>query len=742
MRRVPLFILSLLCALQISARPWGNAPTAEADTLMQLEDVSIVAVKQGLNLSQRATAAAVVDSRRIARERISDIKGISGSVPNFFMPDYGSRITSSLYVRGLGARIDNAAVAVTVDGVPLMDKNSFDSDMADIARIEMLRGPQTTLYGRNSMGGAINIYTLAPLAVQGVRFGAEYSTGNSYKFSLAVLHKVGECTGISISGQYGHTDGLFTNLYDGSMCDPSDEGGARIRVQHRTRQGLDIDNTLAFSMVNQGGYPYAYMPTGRIEYNDECSYRRATVSEGLTLRKRWEGVELSSVSSYQFMDDRMRMDQDFLPESYFTLEQAKRMHAITEDLVVRSTRSLGGYDWLVGAFGFYNNTAMGAPVEFKKTGIDSLIIKHIPHDGLTWNEDSFGLDTRFVNHTAGSAIYHESSYSVGGWRLTAGVRGDVEYSRLEFTKFVETSCTFHTSEGDINRPLCIDQYGAMNQTFVEVAPRLSASYSWSGAWPGMAYATISRGYKAGGFNTQMFSEILRQDLIAEFGGSPLNEKEVTAYKPERAWNYEVGARLNSEDGRWRGDVALFAIDCRNQQLTVFPEGELTGRRMTNAGRTRSLGVELSASANPVRGLDLAAAWGFTDARFVEFRSGNSDYSGNHVPYAPQHTLYGSATYTIEIGRKWAERIVVGVQVNGAGRIWWDEAGEFVQPFYALLGASVSYHTAYGSLMLWGRNLTNTRYNTFCFASMGNRFLQRGKPTTLGITLNININTAK
>jgi outer membrane receptor protein involved in Fe transport len=97
-----------------------------------------------------------------------------------------------------------------------------------------------------------------------------------------------------------------------------------------------------------------------------------------------------------------------------------------------------------------------------------------------------------------------------------------------------------------------------------------------------------------------------------------------------------------------------------------------------------------------------------------------------------------ATYSIELGHKWAERIEFGVRANGVGSIVWDEAGEYVQPFYTLLDASVRLHTEYGSVALWGHNLTNTRYNTFCFASMGNRFLQRGKPTTLGITLNITI----
>ena len=108
------------------------------------------------------------------------------------------------------------------------------------------------------------------------------------------------------------------------------------------------------------------------------------------------------------------------------------------------------------------------------------------------------------------------------------------------------------------------------------------------------YATVSKGYKAGGFNTQMFSDVLQQQVMKQMGfGSLYDVADVVTYKPEKSWNYEVGAHLSTPSHKVQADLALFYIDCRDQQLTVFPEGQVTGRLMTNAGRTRSFGGEAS-----------------------------------------------------------------------------------------------------------------------------------------------------
>ena len=118
------------------------------------------------------------------------MKGVSEIAPNFFMPDYGSRMTSSIYVRGIGARIDQSAVGLNIDNIPYLNKNGFDFDMLDVERIEVLRGPQSTLYGRNTIAGLINVYTLSPMSWQGVRIMAEGSVPAAGRAGIGIYQKL------------------------------------------------------------------------------------------------------------------------------------------------------------------------------------------------------------------------------------------------------------------------------------------------------------------------------------------------------------------------------------------------------------------------------------------------------------------------------------------------------------------------------------------------------------------------
>ena len=334
-------------------RTHDEAPEA-IDTAVVMDNVQVTAIKQGLTLRNRPVAASVVGRETIERRGVTAIKELSQLVPNFYIPDYGSRMTSSVYVRGLGARIDQPVMGLNVDNVPYLSKDDYDFDLADIERIEVLRGPQSTLYGRNTMGGVMNIYTLSPLAYQGTRLGAEYASGNTLRLRASTYHRPSPRTGVSLAARFMHGDGFFTNEYTGRTCDWERSGGARMRLQFRPDERWSIDNTLAFGMLRQGGYPYASAATGRIAYNDPCGYRRTTLNDGLTIRYAADGWEIASITSYQYSDDRMTLDQDFLPESYFTLTQAKQDHGLTEDIVVRS-RGEGRYGWLVVAFGFYRH---------------------------------------------------------------------------------------------------------------------------------------------------------------------------------------------------------------------------------------------------------------------------------------------------------------------------------------------------------------------------------------------------
>ena len=153
---------------------------------------------------------------------IRSVKDISTVVPNLFIPDYGSKLISSAYIRGIGSRINSPAVGLYVNNVPYLDKSAFDFELNDIQRIEVLRGPQGTLYGRNAMGGIVNIYTLSPFDYQGTKVTMSMGNYGAAKAKVAQYSKIGENIGISLNGYYDRNDGFFINEYNGTKADKED----------------------------------------------------------------------------------------------------------------------------------------------------------------------------------------------------------------------------------------------------------------------------------------------------------------------------------------------------------------------------------------------------------------------------------------------------------------------------------------------------------------------------------------
>ena len=143
------------------------------------------------------------------------------------------------------------------------------------------------------------------------------------------------------------------------------------------------------------------------------------------------------------------------------------------------------------------------------------------------------------------------------------------------------------------------------------------------------------------------TDVQRRAPAAAYGvmgiGSRYDVDDIVGYRPEYSWNFEVGSHLSFPSARLNIDVSLFYIDCTDQQLTMFPDGNTTGRIMTNAGRTRSFGGELSASWTPVDRLAFTASYGYTNARFIDFFNGIENFSGKFVPYAPQNTTVYSGS---------------------------------------------------------------------------------------------------
>ena len=726
-----------------SVAAWAGEPADTTD----LPEVNVTAIKGGsTSLHLEPMAVTVVGNAEVERLNILTMRDVSEISPNFYIPEYGSRMTSSIYMRGIGARIDQPVVGLNVDNVPILNKDNYDFDLVDIERIEVMRGPQSTLYGRNTMGGQINIVTLSPMRFQGFRAMLEGGTHTSLRAAMACYHRFNHNIGSAVSIQYNHTNGYHTNTYDGSHTGLENSGSIRWKTVWSPAPAWVIENTASGAMSRQEGYPYESVATGVISYNDPCFYRRGSFADGLTLKYSGRNFTLSSITSVQYLDDNMTLDQDFLPQSYFTLSQIRRETTLTQDIIVRG--SAGNYSWLGGTFLFYKRQHMQAPVTFKEYGIEQLIENKRneinPHYPIRWEDDTFVLNSDFTNPVWGAALYHRSTFTTGRWKLEGSLRLDYEQNSLNYHSFCSTAYdVVEASTGELysHEPVNIDDDGKLHCSFTRLLPKVAVSYRLPMDDASIVYASVARGYKAGGYNTQMFSDVLQQRIMGLMGLSmKYDVDEIISYKPEQSWNYEAGASLTLMDRRLSAQAAIFYIDCRDQQLTMFPEGSTTGRIMANAGKTRSWGVELAATFSPDSRWLLNASWGFTDARFVDFSDGRINYKGKRVPYAPRNTIFWGTTYTLPLDSRHTSSLEFDMNVRAIGSIYWDEANTVKQPLYALLGASATWTRGNFSVKVWADNITATHYATFYFMSIGNTFLQQGAPTTAGVTLRLALDT--
>ena len=724
-------------------------PASEQVDSVMLQTVDIVSsIKLSESDSRTTYLETTVNGTQLERMNLNSVKELTAIAPNFYQPDYGSRMTSSIYVRGFGSRIDQPVVGMNIDEMPIMSKNSYDFELFDIDRVQVIRGAQSALFGRNTSGGAINVYTLSPFTFQGKRLSLEYGNSNTLRVKASHYSRHSGTFGWSASIFYSHSDGFFDNKELGEKCDGGDNLATRLRMQFLPSELWSFDNTFSIGYTDEGGWAYgAYdKETGKLSpvaYNDASSYRRFSVSDGLVIKHYLPGATVSSITGYQYMDDRMRIDNDFLPLDYFSMGQYQQEHSITQEFVIKSHDS-GPFSFTGGLFGFYKHTRMQAPVRFKQYGIDNLILKNANEyyyhllgadRELSFRNDNFVISDDFIIPVTGVAAYMQFGYDFGRFKFEGGLRVDYERSKMDYDSNALVYYKTYKSSSSYS-PLHSSLTGSNDIDALELLPSLSLTYNCD---KGNVYLSARRGFKAGGFNTQLFSDILQNKLTGELIG---NEHKIdassTVYKPETNWHYEIGTHISPlENGKLNISVALFYIDCTNQQLTVFPEGMSTGRMMSNAGESYSYGAELALDYKVGR-FTINGAFGYTHAEFRKYHSGDKDYSGNILPLAPRETMSTNVSYSLPVSPAFADHLQLNVGWNGIGHIYWNEENTLCQPFYGLWSASFVWAKDSFGASLWAKNITDREYNTFYFRSIGNDFFAKGKPLQFGMSLNLNL----
>lgn len=788
MRKKSYIIIAGLITLAPLTAAAGAAETgaeAAADTsrVIDLDEVVVVAQpKETARLRRQPLSSTVLTGGEMRSLGITDLSQLSAYVPSFTVPSYGSRLTSSIYVRGIGSRSGSPAVGVYYDGMPLMSKSAINSHFYQTDRVDVLRGPQGTLYGINAEGGIVRIYSKNPLNYQGSDIRLGIGTGLYSNVEVAHYHRPSDKLAFSTAGYYSGQRGFFRNTLLDGRADLINEAGGKARVIWLPTDRLTLDLTADYQYTNQNGFAYGQYDPETGDFSDPATtimngFRRQMVNTALNLSYDFGRLRLTSVSSYQYLTDLMLMDQDYLPADYLRLSQRERMNAVVQELTLGGAT---GSRWrhTSGVFFSYQWLNTEAPVYFGDD-MNSFILSSMGMpsqvaQAMTLSDNR--VPGRFDTPQLNLGVYHESSLSLNS-RLTATLGLRYDYQRVSIDYDTEARFTLGYSGTAQGQAVSISSVyssvmsGSASADYNQLLPKLGLTYRL-GRGNDNIYAVVSKGFRAGGYNLQMFSDIfqteqqslgmqlmqlMQGDMTVEHTAEDYDRINNTiSYKPETSWNFEAGAHLSLFGGRVHADLAAYITQIHNQQLSVMADRYGYGRMMINAGRSRSEGVEVSLRGSAFDGrMTWAVAYGYTHSTFRSYTDSVSvdggddgtttrearNYRGRYVPFVPQHTFSATADYRLSLSSTALLRsLTLGMDVCGNGRTYWDTDNEYYQNFYATLGAHAVLDFGCVNVRLWGRNLTDTKYNTFLVNSSidgtQRSFAQRGNPAQVGIDVGL------
>lgn len=782
--------MAVALTLPAMAEIENNGAVADTSRVCDLDEVVVVSQsKEYLKMRQQPLSSSVLTNKEISLLGIRDLREMSDYIPSLVMPAYGSRYTSSIYVRGIGSRVNSPSMGVYLDDIPLVSKSTFNGYSYELDRIDVLRGAQGTLYGINTEGGLIRQYTKNPMTYQGtdIRLGA--GTRFYRKAEIAHYHRFSDRFALSLAAFYQGQNGFFRNQTTGERADESNEAGGRLRLVMQPSSRLTLNLMADYQWVRQNGFNYGLLDMDTQKAADPATnrqgnYKRNMLNTGLSVKYRGDWADLAYTLSWQYLKDDMLIDIDYRPLDYMHMEEAQLQNALTHELVLKS-RQLGMWQGTMGVFFSHQWLKTQAPVYFNpamNSFLSQTIQNYAYYGMLNAMAARMGMDAAkamieraggchitmemetlpgfFRTPQTNYGIFHETNLKLTD-RLTAtlGLRYDLTQTSVDYA----TSAVAHLDESVMGTNVQAKVSSLLERkednAFEQWLPKVGLTYRLDSKGSNV-YAIVSKGYRAGGFNIQMFSDILQAELqgaaqsargevvLQHDATAYRNIRETIAYKPEESWNYEFGAHLNLLDGLHL-DLTGYYMQIRNQQLSVFASQYGFGRMMVNAGKSYSCGIEatLRGSAFDNR-LTWGATYGYTRAVFKEYVDSTSvdgqlkavDYKDKRVPFVPEHTLAAHADYRFDIGDGLLKSVTLGANVAAQGRTWWDEENTYGQKFYAALGAHLDADLKPVVVSLWARNLTNTNYNTFAikssFGGDTSYFAQRGNPFQAGVDVKV------
>ncbi|KMY67333.1 hypothetical protein AAU61_10820 [Desulfocarbo indianensis] len=667
-----------------------NSATKASKDEIKIDDIVVTAEKRDGKAQDIPASVTVVTEEQLEDFGLASTLELVDLVPNLYMTQTGNTMmTTFAAMRGvMGAMTQTPVVGFYVDDVYY---SGLDISLFDVERVEVLRGPQGTLYGRNSEAGIINVITKQPTPNWETKLKLGVASFDTYQGQGSVSGPLlDDKLKFRAAARYYETRGYFENKFDGS-----DDGGrgentdGRVTLQYAPRDDLEL--TLGYDLQRFDGNNAQYAPLKqgnlRENVNVDCVGKSEKNADGTYLRARYQmgGMKLISISSFRKEDYSALNDLDATPLDMMTLGIAKDVSAFSQEIRLLSDREDSAFRWIGGLFilSEEDQRQYDTWMNFKNMGMG------MPGETLA---------QKSTTDTFGMAAFAEATYTfLERLSLTLGLRYDWEGKDFDYEQ---------TTSGPVMQKMgYMQERGSVDDSFDAWLPKASLSYKLNESMT--PYLSVSRGFLSGGFNAK--------------------QQMGSTYKPEFIWSYELGAKTRWLNGRVELNAALFYIDWSDMQVEIrIPGG--TSAYIENAGKATSKGAELELIVRPVKGLLLMAGFAYTDATYDDYAQGANVYDGNRITDSPQYTVNLGMTY------RFMEGLFINAGYNHFGKVYFDPANTQSQENYGLLNVKIGYETGHFDVYLYGRNLLDEEYATRAYQVNNVWYGRAGEPQIFGLML--------
>lgn len=674
------------------------------ESSLELETITVTAEKFENSLQKVPLAVSAIGGEQIEKQKIVQYSDLLMVAPNFVAMNSGSPTLNMISTRGILTFSTDPALGVYIDGVPMFAGYGSSIQLMDIERIEILRGPQSTLYGRNALGGIIQIITKKP--DNKIRGFAEVSLGN-YNYQRYGAGISGPLAKdklfASFNALYSSYKGYVTNKFNGDDFDhPKNYSGnfyLKFLANDRLRFTL---NTKAERNDVQGTFPYASnYETAKADprtVNQDATNieTRNFMTTSLLAEYQGSSYSISSTTGYTFRENVYEdYDFDFSPLDMVVYESPQAQKTLTQEFKIVTDQ---GKKWQFtgGLFGYYDWAKSPNYYIFKEAY--AVIDPSAPYtSGSTNTVNLYGF-----------AAFGNLSFDLSPkLKASAGLRFDSEKRDLVVFSQYEKAPD----------PVIIFPETNLKSSNNALSPKFSISYQFQEDL--MLYTSYTRGFRQGGFNL--------------YSADP----EHYSFDPEYTNNFEVGAKSEWFKNRLRTNLALYYIKWNDQQQSII---EGASGYVDNVGEMTSKGFEIELTAIPVKGLDISYNFGVADTEYQKLilpdASGESqNFKGSKQVFTPAYTSTISLNYNTRLGKELNAFVIP--QWKLLGKQYFNYYNDLIQNSFSLLNLNLGIRYKSYELSLWGKNLADTKYLSFAYATSTAtqaQVLYASPPRTFGTTL--------